>query len=327
MSSTNLKALVSPYLNEVEKLLEGTLTGGDFEAQVNAMCQSIVSAGGKRIRPTVLILTAGLLTNLGENKEDTNTCCHLAATVELLHTATLIHDDVIDNSPKRRGQDTLNTIYGNHVAVLAGDYLFTRCFAILKDLGSMRSIELISKTIATLVTGEINQLERQGDFSLSTQDYLQTIYCKTGALFELSATSFAAYKEADESVQRALATYGREVGNAFQIADDMLDYSSDTSTLGKKVGEDLIDGRVTLPVIIALLSLKGDELKSLNEALEKRDFLKVKEAIYQCRALETCQSEALSCVSQAIDALNIFPSSPFKDGLIEIAHNAVKRIS
>ncbi len=325
--SVDVQKLLSPYLEQVEVILNGALTGTPFEQRVNAMCQMVVNAGGKRIRPKVLLLSAGLITNLEQNQKDRDEACTLAAGVELLHTATLIHDDVIDNSPKRRGADTLNETFGNHVAVLAGDYLFTRCFELLQKLNSLNSMALVSKTVAALVSGEINQLERKGDFSLSHEDYLKTIYCKTGALFELAASGYAAFKELPEDKIAALSAYGREVGNAFQMVDDILDYTSDTATLGKKVGLDLKDGRVTLPVIIAMRSLKGRDLDDLHEAVANHDFAAVNAAINKCNALQTCQKEALSCSERAVKNLELFPDSDFKDGLAYVAQKAVRRIS
>lgn len=325
MSHCEFRSLIADELERVEHLLHDTLTGRDFEQKVNALCQSVVSAGGKRTRPTLLLLCACMLKDLNEDAELKEKACLLAATVELLHTATLVHDDVIDNSPKRRGQDTLNVIYGNHVAVLAGDYLFTRCFALLQQLQSLKCIDIISRTVATLVTGEINQLEREGDLSLAESDYYHTIYCKTGALFEMAACAFALFIDAPEEQIEALKTYGRETGYAFQIADDILDYTADSATLGKDVGTDLTDGRVTLPVILALKNAQGEKLEALYQALENSDFAAVKAAIEESDALNACQNEALNCTSRAIKALTTFPDSPFKEALITIALKAAQR--
>ena len=228
------EALIGSEMKKVEATLVEGFSDSDLEAHVNSLCLSIINAGGKRMRPALVLLAAHLLPTYTDEEEIA--VCKLAAGVELLHTATLIHDDVIDNSLMRRGHPTLNSTSGNHVAVLAGDYMFTRCFATIKDLKKADVLNIISDTLATLVTGELDQLKNEGDVNISVEDYYTTIYCKTGALFELSASAPAVYLGEEEKYITALKNYGRYIGNAFQIIDDCLDYSSDSKTLGKNMG-------------------------------------------------------------------------------------------
>lgn len=313
---------IETELQEVEKLLSLSFSSTDFEAKVNDLCQSVVKAGGKRLRPRLSLLCAHLCNVTEEEMEKS---CLLAAAAELLHTATLIHDDVIDNSPQRRGQDTLNALYGNHVAVLAGDYLFTRCFNLLQRVNSLSSMQIISDAIATLVSGEINQLQNVGNQELTKEYYYQTIYAKTGVLFELCCKGFAVCTGRDPKLIEALQTYGREVGYAFQIADDVLDYSSDEETLGKSPGVDLKDGRITLPVILAFERLDEKDSKKLHEAVELADFATVKALIGKAGALTLSLDEARSCAQRAQGALQDFADGPYKAILCDLAQKAFMR--
>ena len=190
-SNTSVRAgedLLNASLKKVEALLTATYTDHPIESHVNAMCMHVISAGGKRMRPRLVLLSALALPNFNA-ENDLDNICHIAAAIELLHTATLVHDDVIDKAPLRRGQPTLNETDGNHAAVLAGDYLFTRCFDLLQKPRNFDIITEISRTLRQLVVGELYQLEHEGDVNLSLDTYYETIYHKTGVLFELAASS------------------------------------------------------------------------------------------------------------------------------------------
>ncbi len=317
--------LIGSALNEVEVTLQQTLTGSQLEAHVNALCLQMVNAGGKRIRPTMVLLTAHALPNF-EPQRDAQRSILLAAAVELLHTATLIHDDVIDNSTLRRGVRTINDTSGNHAAVLAGDYLFTRCFNLLRTINSLQAMGAIADTIATLVSGELMQLEKAGCQDLSAEDYAQTIYCKTGALFELSASALALTRDdVPQEMLSSLKAYGKAVGSAFQIADDNLDYAANTADLGKQVGIDLADGRITLPVILALQQATPEARSQLSAAIEQGNFAAVKAAIIAAGTLEQAQAQAVALSAEAKTHLQVLPDSPYRDALAVLADLAVKR--
>lgn len=321
----DIKELIKGDLQEVEKLIEESLTSNDYEEHVNNLCRLIVSAGGKRIRPIMTLLCAKAL-NLDSQKahKEAIVC---AAAIELLHTATLIHDDVIDDSPKRRGNDTLNAMFGNQVAVLAGDYLFTRTFNLLYSIENSEGLNLISKTIATLVAGEINQLKNEGQLEISYEDYRKIIYAKTGVLFELCATVVAFFEKQDDKILNALKNYGIEVGVAFQIVDDILDYTSDNEKLGKNIGEDLKDKRVTLPIIICLNKLDNKDKDLFKEAIEKVDFDTVLSYLKQTNALVESKDCAKKAIADAISYLEVFEDSKYKEALKQLALFSIERLN
>ena len=309
-------------LDKVEENLSTLLSGSAYEANVNAMCQHVVKAGGKRIRPRLSILSWHAL-NSQNNSQNYERMLKFASATELLHTATLVHDDVIDKATIRRGVSTLNDTEGNHAAVLAGDYLFTRCFFCLHDVQEPKLFSLVNETLAALVMGEINQLHNQGDLNISIQDYEQTIYCKTGALFELTTSGIAVLEKAPENIVNALKEYGKQLGIAFQVADDMLDYSSSTQTLGKSIGEDLEDGRITLPLILALKNTS--DRKFLEKAIKDCDLAKVLTFIKETDSLSKCRNFAFEAVEKAKKALEILEDSPYKEMLVELAKKAANR--
>ena len=319
---SDINALTHNSMQHVEELLFKTLQGTKEEETVNSMCMHVVRSGGKRLRPRLALLTAKAL-NCEINDE--SAIERLAASVELLHTASLIHDDVIDKASVRRGTSTLNDTSGNHAAVLAGDYMFTRCFVLLHGLQCMKLFDAMASTISALVSGELEQLKRQGDLNLTLDDYYHTIYCKTGALFELSCSGVAIYANLPEEIISALANYGKYLGQGFQIADDLLDYTGRTGITGKDTGEDLADGRITLPLILAMQELQGNDLLSFQKAIQDGDLQSVQHTLVKTGALKKTQDYADSSAKQAIEALEILKPSIYRDALCEIALLAVKR--
>ncbi|MGN0914951.1 MAG: polyprenyl synthetase family protein [Succinivibrio sp.] len=322
MTSVELQA--KQDLEKVEDILNTLISDSSTEANVNAMCQHVVKAGGKRIRPRLSILTYHALQGSSDNYRK---MLHFAAASELLHTATLVHDDVIDKATTRRGAKTLNDTSGNHAAVLAGDYLFTRCFVCLHNINSNELYNLVNSTLAALVRGELNQLENKGQVNLSIDDYLKTIYCKTGALFEMATSGVAILNGENEDVIKALAQYGKQLGIAFQVADDLLDYTSDPEVLGKDTGEDLSDGRITLPVILALRDCSDDERAVLSEAVENNSFEIVKDFIEKKDSISKSLEFALDAVKNAQNALSCLDDNEFKKALSDLALKAAKRYS
>lgn len=310
-------------LDKVEGILSSVLTGSAYEANVNAMCLHVVKAGGKRTRPKLCLLAQYAL---GVNDPKLHKAAlSFAASTELLHTATLVHDDVIDKATIRRGQSTLNDTEGNHLAVLAGDYLFTRCFFCIHDIDNRELFLLFNKTLATLVTGEINQLHLQNQLSITIEDYKETIYCKTGALFELATAGAALLSKVPEEQVKALGEYGKQLGIAFQVADDILDYTSTTNTLGKTIGEDLLDGRITLPLIFALQDTTGDDHAKLEEAIHTYNLDAVLEYIQKTNSIDKCKEFALEAVQKAKEALKVLPESKYIKMLEDLAYKAANR--
>ena len=242
-----------------------------------------------------------------------------------MHTASLVHDDVIDKATIRRGVKTLNETDGNHAAVLAGDYLFTKCFLCLNNIKKPEIFTEINNTLATLVSGELAQLKNQNKLNISIDDYLQTIYSKTGALFELATSGSAIILECDENTVNAFKEYGKQLGIAFQVADDILDYSSDNEILGKSVGEDLIDGRVTLPLIYALQSVDNSDRCDRENAVKDGNFMKVLDYIVKTGSLEKSHQFALNAAENAKNAICFLDDSEYKELLFSLANKAANR--
>lgn len=316
------KEIIKTSLDKVEKILSNLLTGSDMEEHVNSMCLSVVKAGGKRIRPKLALAS---FYALNQKQEQNELVEYFAAACELLHTASLVHDDVIDKATIRRGVKTLNETDGNHAAVLAGDYLFTKCFLCLNNIKKPEIFTEINNTLATLVSGELAQLKNQNKLNISIDDYLQTIYSKTGALFELATSGSAIILECDENTVNAFKEYGKQLGIAFQVADDILDYSSDNEILGKSVGEDLIDGRITLPLIYALQAVENSDRCDLEAAIKDGNFMKVLDYIVKTGSLEKSHQFALNAAKNAKKAIGFLDDSEYKDLLFSLADKAANR--
>ena len=320
------ETLINKSLERVEELLSATYTQHQLETAVNAMCMHVINAGGKRIRPRLAVMSALALPHYNEELHY-ETICHIAAAFEMLHTATLVHDDVIDKASMRRGQPTLNDTSGNHAAVLAGDYLFTRCFDLIAYPEEFGVIKALNRTLSELVVGELYQLENEGNSNISYETYYRTIYAKTGVLFELSASAPAIIIKEDSALEAPLREYGRQLGIAFQIKDDMLDYSADAEALGKDPGTDLADGRITLPVLIALNRSNEQEREQLLEDIKEANLEAVKAAIARTNAMQECERQSQEACDKAIACLDVLEDSPYKQGLIAVCKKAVSRNS
>ena len=320
------ETLINKSLERVEELLSATYTQHQLETAVNAMCMHVINAGGKRIRPRLAVMSALALPHYNEELHYEK-ICHIAAAFEMLHTATLVHDDVIDKASMRRGQPTLNDTSGNHAAVLAGDYLFTRCFDLIAYPEEFGVIKALNRTLSELVVGELYQLENEGNSNISYETYYRTIYAKTGVLFELSASAPAIIIKEDSALEAPLREYGRQLGIAFQIKDDMLDYSADAEALGKDPGTDLADGRITLPVLIALNHSNEQERKQLLGDIKEANLEAVKAAIERTNAMQECERQSQEACDKAIACLDVLEDSPYKQGLIAVCKKAVARNS
>lgn len=283
---------------------------------VGHMCEYIISAGGKRLRPALLLLMSGAL---GHDHTNRHT---LAAVVEFIHTATLLHDDVVDESTLRRGRDTANERFGNAASVLVGDFLYSRAFQMMVEVGNMRVMEVLAEATNVIAEGEVQQLVNMRDAGLSEADYLHVIRSKTAKLFEASARLAAIVSGQSAEIETACATYGQALGTAFQVIDDVLDYEGSAGSLGKNLGDDLREGKVTLPMIHALRKTSGAERALLVNAIENASEAhlgEVLELIRQTGAIDASRAAAWQEAQRAIDALALLPDTPHKQALTELA--------
>lgn len=291
---------------------------------VGTVSQYIITAGGKRIRPALLLLMAGALGFKGSQRHN------LAAVVEFIHTATLLHDDVVDESTLRRGRATANESFGNPASVLVGDFLYSRAFQMMVDSGEMRVMEILAEATNVIAEGEVQQLMNMHDSSLDESGYLRVIRSKTAKLFEASTRLAAILAKSTSEIEQACAQYGQAIGTAFQVIDDVLDYDGDASELGKNLGDDLREGKNTLPLIIAIQRGTDTERKIIQEAIENGDLTRLPQIIDIVKntgALEATRVAAGLEAKRAIDALKNLPVGPYKDALHNLAAQLLDRRS
>lgn len=289
---------------------------------IRQMADYIVASGGKRLRPT-LVLLAGATLSCADDKLYTT-----AAMIEFIHTATLLHDDVVDESEMRRGRQTANAMFGNAASVLVGDFLYSRAFQMMVASDSMRVVTIMSNTTNVIAEGEVLQLLNIGEIDLTENDYLQVIRYKTAKLFESAAQIGAVIAGANPIEEKALADYGLNLGVAFQIVDDILDYTGDAAVLGKSLGDDLSEGKVTLPLIYAMRHGSEDEKALIANALKEGDaslFPQVLAAVRRTGALDATYAQAQTAVEVAIAALAPLPDTTAKTALIELAQLSIQR--
>ena len=290
---------------------------------INQLGYYIVSGGGKRIRPMIAVLAARTLGYQGSAH------INIAALIEFIHTATLLHDDVVDESDMRRGKATANAAFGNAASVLVGDFIYTRAFQMMTQLGSLKVLEVMSEAVNVSAEGEVLQLMNCNDPDITEESYMRVIYSKTARLFEAAAQCSGILADASVEQELALQDYGRYLGTAFQLIDDLLDYSADGQTLGKNVGDDLNEGKPTLPLLHAMRNGNAEQAKMIREAIEQgngRHLLQpVLDAMAACGSLEWTQLRAEQEADKAISALNVLPESEYKEALIALARMAVQR--
>lgn len=290
---------------------------------INQLGYYIISGGGKRIRPMIAVLTARALSYEGDKH------IKVAALIEFIHTATLLHDDVVDESDMRRGKATANAAFGNAASVLVGDFIYTRAFQMMTDLESLPVLALMAKAVNVIAEGEVQQLINCNDPDISEESYMQVIYSKTARLFEAASQSSAMLAGGTQEQIVALQDYGRYLGTAFQLIDDLLDYDADGETLGKNTGDDLDEGKPTLPLLHAMQH--GDEEQSamIRKAIEEgngRHLLEpVLAAMHQWGSLEYTRQRAEEEADKAIKALQVLPESVYRSALEGLAHLSVKR--
>ncbi|MER2491001.1 octaprenyl diphosphate synthase [Catenovulum sediminis] len=323
MQLEEIKALTNKDMLAVNQVIAQQL-----ESDVSLIQQLgfyIVNSGGKRIRPLITTLAARAL-NCQNDKHIT-----LAAIIEFIHTATLLHDDVVDESDKRRGRDTANALFGNSASVLVGDFLYTRSFQMMVSLDEMRVMQILSDATNVIAEGEVMQLMNCNEPDTNEKMYMDVIYCKTAKLFEAATRLAAVLGGFDEKVEKALADYGCYLGTAFQLMDDWLDYAGESEQLGKNVGDDLAEGKPTLPLIHAIQNGSDEQAELLKKIISEGNGLpylqEVLAIIQQTKSLDYTLAQAEKHAKMAVDALQVIADSEHKSALEALAWLAVKRNS
>ena len=318
-----LKNLLGDKLQKVENLIQEKL-----KSEVNLiqkMSNHHLRSGGKRLR-ALLTLESAKLTGYKEDKRDIN----LAACVELIHSATLLHDDVIDESELRRGVKTTNSVWGNQSSILVGDYLLSRCFEMMVEDGDLEVLKLLSSTSSKIAQGEVLQLQHKGEADLLEETYIDIINLKTASLFSAATKTGACLSGSNEKEKKALESYGRNLGLAFQIADDALDFYAKEKLFGKEIGKDFFEGKVTLPMIIIFQKGNKEEKNFLNEIMKKekrteQDFSNTLSLINKYKAVEATFKKAEYFVNVSYDALAIFPDNEDKKILQNLTSFSLNR--
>jgi len=317
-----IAALASNDMRAVDRLVALSLESD--VALVSQVSQYIVMSGGKRLRPLIVLLVARALGYEGEQH------VRAAAIIEFIHTATLLHDDVVDSSDRRRGMDSANAVFGNQASVLVGDFLYSRSFQMMVDIGDMRVMRILADATNTIAAGEVMQLMNVHDPDTSEADYRQVIYRKTARLFEAGAQIAAVLANREASDEAAMVEYGQNLGTAFQLVDDALDFNASVEELGKNLGDDLAEGKATLPLIHAMRVGSESERALIRQAivdggLQQLD--NIQAIIESTGALDYTAKRAHEAADIAITALSDIPDSEYKQALISIAEFAVKRRS
>jgi octaprenyl-diphosphate synthase len=289
---------------------------------VSQIADYIITAGGKRIRPVLVLLVANAFAYKGTHHHA------LAAVVEFIHTATLLHDDVVDESSLRRGRETANAMFGNAASVLVGDFVYSRAFQMMVNVGDMRVMQILADATNVIAEGEVLQLLNMHDPDVNEARYLQVIRSKTAKLFEAAAQIGALIAGAPEAEVEAAAEYGRSLGTAFQLVDDALDYSGNAADIGKNVGDDLREGKPTLPLIYLMENGTPKQRELVRSCIENGDethFDEILAAITSSGALDYTMQEAMKAAQRATDALSGLPDSQFKQALLNLSVFAVDR--
>ena len=291
---------------------------------INSISHYIINSGGKRLRPLMVLLSSRAC---GIDQHNRSRIL-AAAMIEFIHTATLLHDDVVDASDSRRGVKTAHRNFGNESTILVGDFLYSRAFQMMVQIGQMRVMEIMANTTNTIAEGEVLQLIHCGNPDITETEYMDVIYRKTAKLFEAGVSIGAVLADQSEIVESSLTEYGRHLGIAFQLIDDIFDYSSSVEIMGKNIGDDLAEGKPTLPLIYALERCNSQEQLMIREAIENKDSKdseQIIECIKSCGALALATEKAKATSEKAINALENLPESQYKDALIQLARFAIDR--
>lgn len=320
MTSPLITSLIAEDMRAVDKVIRECLHSDIV--LIRQVADYIISSGGKRLRPALVILVAGACGYRGTQHHK------LAAVVEFIHTATLLHDDVVDDSSMRRGRATANATFGNPASVLVGDFLYSRSFQMMVDVRDMRVMEVLADATNTIAEGEVLQLLNIHNVDVTESDYLQVVRSKTAKLFEAAGRLGAIASGVSAELENALAAYGTHIGTAFQLVDDILDYSGDLDQTGKNLGDDLAEGKVTLPLIHAMRHATSTQKEMIRRAVSDggvADFEPVMSAMRECGALEYARTQAEAESRLAVSELASVQNSEYKDCLLELAAFAVSR--
>ena len=322
VSFDDVAALADDDMAAVNRLISRSLESD--VALVSQVSEYIVMSGGKRLRPLIVLLAARALGYEGEQH------VRAAAIIEFIHTATLLHDDVVDSSDRRRGMDSANNVFGNQASVLVGDFLYSRSFQMMVDIGDMRVMQILADATNTIAAGEVMQLMNVHDPDTSEEDYQQVIYRKTARLFEAGAQIAAVLAGRDRAIEDAMIEYGRQLGTAFQLVDDALDYNASADELGKNLGDDLAEGKPTLPLIHAMRAGTDVQRDLIRDAIlegGRSQMGEIQAIIRDTGALEYTAARAREAADAAIDVLAPLEDSPFKSALAALAEFSVQRRS
>jgi octaprenyl-diphosphate synthase len=319
---TDVVALANDDMRAVDQQIEDSLKSD--VALVSQVSQYIVMSGGKRLRPLLVLLTSRALGYSGEQH------VRAAAIVEFIHTATLLHDDVVDSSARRRGKDTANTVFGNQASVLVGDFLYSRAFQMMVDIHDMRVMQILADATNTIAAGEVMQLMNVHDPDTTEDAYRQVIYRKTARLFEAGAQIAAVLADRDAGDEAAMISYGQNLGTAFQLIDDALDFNASAEELGKNLGDDLAEGKATLPLIYAMQQGSATDKEMIRNAIVEgglEHLEQIQTVIESTGAIRYTMACAQEAADLAIQALCDVPESDYKQALITIADYSVQRRS
>lgn len=321
MDLKNIQQLSNDDMSLVNDLIYSQLESD--VALINQLGIYIINAGGKRMRPMLTVLAAKALNYKG------NEHISIAAIIEFIHTATLLHDDVVDESNMRRGRETANALFGNSASVLVGDFLYTRSFQMMTKLNNMNIMDILSDATNIVAEGEVLQLMNCNDPDTTEESYLEVIYCKTAKLFEAATRLAAVISDQPKEVELAMLNYGKHLGTAFQLVDDIMDYTADAKEMGKNVGDDLSEGKPTLPLLYAMQKGSDAQKQLIRDAIEHGNGMDnlstILEAMNETGSLKYTQQKAEEEADKAIASLKLIPDSEYKQALIELAHIAANR--
>ena len=320
MDIQSIYSLIEDDMSAVDAMIQSRLQSD--VVLINQLGHYIINSGGKRLRPALAILCARACGYQGDSH------INLATIIEFIHTATLLHDDVVDNSDMRRGRETANNLWGNEASVLVGDFLYTRSFEMMVEMESMRLMKILSHTTNVIAEGEVLQLLNCNDPDTTEESYLEVIHHKTAKLFEAAGLLGAVICQAEPDVEQAMSDYAMHLGSAFQLVDDLLDYSESSETIGKNIGDDLAEGKPTLPLIYAMKHGTQEQANIIRTAIEEGQRDKINDIISiieQTGAIDYTAKAAQNEVKKAISVLSILEESSYKEALIGLAHFSVSR--
>lgn len=321
MNIKNIQTLAQQDMTAVNDLIFSKLHSD--VALINQLGIYIVNGGGKRMRPLLTVLAARAIGYEGSEH------LQLAAIVEFIHTSTLLHDDVVDESNMRRGRETANAMFGNSASVLVGDFLYSRSFQMMSELNNLRIMDILSDATNIIAEGEVLQLMNCNDPDTTEDSYMQVIYCKTAKLFEAATRLAAVIANQDQATELAMLNYGKHLGTAFQLVDDIMDYTADAQEMGKNVGDDLAEGKPTLPLLYAMAHGNEQQRKMIRSAIENGDGMDhlddILAAMKQTGSLVYTQKKAELEADKAINAIADLPETDYKQALISLAHIAANR--